>query len=108
ERLVHEEDLRIDHERAHERHALPHAAGQRGRKRLLEALEAREGDRLANAPRALGPGPAAILEAERDVARDAATRERGGLMDDDARAPGAQYLNLAVAFFTNAISTALA
>src|SRR5207245_11694976 len=183
--LVHEEYLGIDHERAHERHALPHAAGQRGRKRLLEAREAREGDGLANAPRALGPGDAAILEAERDVARDGAPREDrvlledvadmarrrprhrravdqdgagvrrhepadhvedGGLAaagrpddgdelalehleggaihrghlapagaeglrevaDDDARAPGAQDLYVARAFFTNAISTALA
>ena len=84
ERLVHEEDLGVDHERAHEGHALPHAARERRRKGLLESLETGETHGLAHTPRHLVARHRAILEAERDVARDGAPREDGVLLEDVA------------------------
>ena len=82
ERLVHQEDLGIDDEGPHERHALPHAARERRGERVLEPLEAREPDALAHAPRLFGALHAAVLEAQRDVPGDGAPREDGVLLED--------------------------
>jgi len=62
EGLVHEEDLRIDDERAHEGDPLPHAPRQGGGKHLLETLETGELDGLLHAGPDLGPAHAAVLE----------------------------------------------
>ena len=53
ERLVHQQDLRLGGERARDRDALAHAAGQLGRIALLEAVEADEIDEMARALDAL-------------------------------------------------------
>ena len=47
ERLVHQEDLGLHDERAHQRHALAHAARQRAREAPAEAGEAGHLDRRA-------------------------------------------------------------
>jgi hypothetical protein len=68
ERLVHQQDLRLDDQRAHEGDTLAYPARQRGRKRVLEAGQAGQRDGLANP--AL-PGRArhtAVLELHGDVA----------------------------------------
>src|SRR2546425_9098039 len=81
ERLVHEEYLGLDDQRPHERDALAHPARQRGRKGVLEPFETghahggRDPARLRLAP------DAAVLEAERDVAADAAPPEHGVLLE---------------------------
>ena len=77
EGLVHQEDLGVHDQRAHQGHPLAHAARERGREGVLEALRARP----ARSPRARARarsagGHAAVLEAERDVALHGAPRER--------------------------------
>src|SRR5262249_59637682 len=68
EGLVHQQDLRLDDQGPHERHALAHPARQRRRKGVFESLETghRHG---GHDPARLRLAPdAAVLEAERDVA----------------------------------------
>ena len=57
ERLVHQEDFGSGNQRAHQRHALAHAARQRGGIEAAEAVEAGLVDRLVDA-RACAPRPA--------------------------------------------------
>ena len=84
EGLVHQEDLGVDDERAHERHALPHPAGERRREGVLEPLEPREPDPLAYPALLLAAPDATVLEPERDVAAHGAPREDGVLLEDVA------------------------
>ena len=75
ERLVHEEDLRLDDERADERHALAHSARQGRREDVLEPLEPHQPDGVPDPSLALGPGIAPVREAELDVLGDGAPGE---------------------------------
>ena len=84
ERLVHQQDLRLGGERARDRDALAHAAGQLGR---IAALEAVEPDQLDEVPRALDAlrlGHAGDLEREGDVVGDGAPREGRLLLEHHA------------------------
>ena len=65
QRLVEQQDLRPDHQRAGERHALLLAARELARKAAGELAEPDEVERLADALRALGGSDALHLEAER-------------------------------------------
>ena len=84
ERLVHQEDLGLDHERADQRHALAHAARQGRREGVLEPLEPHQPDGLPDPPLALGAGDAPVDEAELDVLGDGAPGEDRVLLEDVA------------------------
>ena len=71
ERLVHEQDVRLDDQRAGEAHALAHAAGELLGVGGLEAVEADQVDRAERAPGALG---APACRAPRGRARRSAGR----------------------------------
>src|SRR5262249_6533086 len=71
----------IDDQWAHQRHALSHAARQRDRNRILEAIESGQRHGLPNAPGPLRRRHAAILETESDVACDGAPGENGVLLE---------------------------
>ena len=63
ERLVHQQDLGLRDQRAHQRHALAHAARQRRRIEAGEAVEPGLVDRLGDARLALAAGtPASSSE----------------------------------------------
>ena len=87
EGLVHEKDLGVDDERAHERDALPHSARQRRREGVLEPLEPRQPDPLPHPRLQLRAPDAAVLEPQRDVAAHGAPREDGVLLEDVADLP---------------------
>ena len=67
ERLVHQQDLRLGGERAGERDALAHAAGQFAGIAVLETVEPDQRDEMPRALGALGARHADELEREGDV-----------------------------------------
>ncbi|ABA47860.1 200 kDa antigen p200, putative [Burkholderia pseudomallei 1710b] len=80
ERLVHQEQRRIDDERAREAHALAHAARQLARVRVLEAVEADQVDRGERALAPLARADAERLEPRLDVLQHGEPRkQREGL-----------------------------
>ena len=81
-RLVEQQELRLEHERARERHALLLAAGQLGDGAPGEAFEAHEPERLRDLAFDLGCGQPAHLQPEGDVARDVPVREERVVLED--------------------------
>jgi hypothetical protein len=73
--LVHQQDLRLHDQRAHQSHALAHAAGQGPRKALSEACEIGGGDRLGDPRLALRSGQARDFQAIPDIGLDRSPRE---------------------------------
>ena len=72
----------FDHQRAGDRHALAHAAGELGRPGRLEALEADQLDQVGDGVGAdLHP---ADLERQPDVGRDGAPRQQRRVLEGDA------------------------
>ena len=86
ERLVEEQHLRLDRERARERHALPLAAGELRRIALAEPLELHELEQLVHALADLRLRPLAHRQAERDVVGDRHVLERRVVLEDEADA----------------------
>ena len=85
ERLVHQQDRPLHDQRARQRHALAHAAGQLARQ---VALEAAQPDRSDQPPRALDSvrlGDAAHLQPEGDVVDDAAPGKQVEVLPDHHR-----------------------
>src|SRR5262249_22281503 len=82
--LVEQQDSRLDHQRAGERHPLLLAARQLARMARGEGAEPDELERLADAPAALRPGHALHLEAERHVLRPRHVREERVALEYDA------------------------
>ncbi|MDR8922584.1 hypothetical protein FEP54_01292 [Burkholderia multivorans] len=76
ERLVHQQDRRIDDERARKAHALAHAARQLARIRVLEAVEADQVDRGECALAPLACADAERLEPRFDVLQHGEPREQ--------------------------------
>ena len=72
ERLVHQQDRPLHDQRARQRDALAHAAGQLAGQVLLEAAQSDRGNERARALVARGLGHAAHLQAEGDIVDDAA------------------------------------
>ena len=72
ERLVHQQYLRLDDQRSHQRGALAHAARQRRRIGVLETLQAGLRDAGRDALLALGLGHAGKLQAVADIVGDGA------------------------------------
>src|SRR6185437_14344390 len=90
ERLVHQQDRRLDRQRARDGDALLHAARELRRETVLEALEVDEVDQLLRALLAFGARPALLLQAVKDVLPHRLPRvEREILEDDAAVGPGA-------------------
>ena len=87
ERLVEQQHLRLDRERAGERHPLALAAGELRRVALLEARRGRR-SRAARRPRASISrlGPLADRQAEGDVVAHGHVLERGVVLEDEADA----------------------
>ena len=69
ERLVEQQDLRLDGQRARERHPLALAARQLGRVALAEAVQLHQRQQLVDLAAPLSFGDLADAQAERDVAR---------------------------------------
>src|SRR5262249_49111571 len=84
ERLVHQQDLRIERERARDRGALLHAAREVRRKAVLEAGEPDEIDELLRPRLALGARQALPLEAIEDVAAHGLPRKQREMLKHDA------------------------
>ena len=76
ERLVEQQDIGIDDERAGKADALPHAAGQLLRIGILEPVEPDQIDRADRPPPPLGAGDAQRLEAELDIAEHGQPRKQ--------------------------------
>src|SRR5580658_7319614 len=82
ERLVHQEERRLEREGARDRGALLHAAGELPRKFALEARQVDELEIMRDALAPFGGVVAHDLQRQRNVALDGAPRiERGGLED---------------------------
>ena len=86
ERLVEQQHLRVDGERAGERHPLPLAAGELGRVAVLEAVQADDLEQLVDLARDLGLGALADRQAEGDVVAHRHVLERGVVLEDEADA----------------------
>ena len=76
ERLVEQQHLGANDERARQRDALLLSAGELARLAILQALELDERERLGDPARDLGLGDAAHLEAVADIGRHAHVREQ--------------------------------
>jgi hypothetical protein len=83
ERLVHQQDARIDGERARETDPLLHAAGQLSRKMLFESFEPDGLDQPARDLLALRLAHATQLEAKRDARQHVGPRQQRRLLKDD-------------------------
>ena len=86
ERLVEQQDLGLDGQRAGERHALALAAGELGRVARLVAVEADDLQQLVDLRRDLGLRPLADAQAEGDVVAHGHVLERGVVLEDEADA----------------------
>ena len=86
ERLVEQQHLRLDRERAGESHALPLAAGELGRIAAGERLQLHELEQLSDAGVDLLLRPLADRQAERDVVAHRHVLERGVVLEDEADA----------------------
>ena len=84
ERLVHQHELRLEHQRAGERDALLLAAGKLVRPARLEARHAHHVERAAHARRHLGLGEAAHLQRKGDILADRHVREERVVLEHDA------------------------
>ena len=76
ERLVEQQDVRVDDERPGKADALPHPARELFRIGGLEAVEPDQVDRIDRAAAPLGAGDAERLEAELDIAEHRQPREQ--------------------------------
>ena len=89
ERLVHQQDLRIDRERAGEIDALAHAARKLAREIILEAGQADELQQVERAALLALARVSADLGADHGVGEDGAPRQQAVLLEDEAAvAPG--------------------
>src|SRR5207245_5433437 len=79
--LVHQEDLGLEDQGPHERHALPHSTRQRGREGVLETLEAGHAHGGRYPPLLRVAPDAAVLEAQRDVPPPGPPREHRALLE---------------------------
>ena len=86
ERLVEQQHLRVDGERAGQRHPLALAAGELGRVAVLEAVQPDDLEQLVDAALDLGLGPLADRQAERDVVAHRHVLERRVVLEDEADA----------------------
>ena len=84
ERLVHQQQFRLVDQRAAERHALLHAAGQLRRVGLFEAFEADEGEQLFRRELCRGVAAAEDLHREQDIGEHGPPRHQISLLEDDA------------------------
>jgi len=87
QRLVHEERLRLAHDGAAHRHALPLAAGQRGGLALEVGLQAEHLGGVADPPVDLVLGGVAQLQAERQVLLDRHVRVQRVVLEDHRDVP---------------------
>jgi hypothetical protein len=87
ERLVEEEDPRLDRERARERHALALAAGELRRVAVREAVELHESQELVDARSYLALRATPNLEPEGDVLRHREVLEGGVVLKDHPDTP---------------------
>ena len=87
ERLVEEEQLRLDDERAGQRHALLLAARQLAREAVAEALEADQAQRLRDLLPDGGRSEPAHLEPEGDVLGGREVGEEGVALEDEPGVP---------------------
>ena len=83
ERLVHQQDVGFQAERARQRRALAHAAGQLSRKMLGEAVEADRFQRTARALVPFGLRHALKLHAEHDVLEHRVPRKQRVLLEHE-------------------------
>src|SRR3954471_6046350 len=84
ERFVHQQHLRIHRQRARERRALLHAAGELRRVALLEALEAHHLDIALRAALLLLARQAELLEAIAHIGANGAPGKEREVLEDDA------------------------
>ena len=84
ERLVHEEESRVERQRSRDRNALLHPAGELPGVVALEAAELDELEHLLDLGRAPFPVPAGQLERQGDVLGDGAPVVENGVLEDDA------------------------
>ena len=83
ERLVHQKERRVERERARDRHALLHSAGQLPRMVVAEAAQLDEIEHLLDALASPLAIPAGELERQRDVLHDRAPVVEHGILEDD-------------------------
>ena len=83
ERLVQQEQSRLDHEGARQGDALPLPSGELGRAPALDAVEPHLGQRGLHLARHLVARLAADPEPERDVLEDGHVRPEGVVLEDD-------------------------
>src|SRR6516225_6998802 len=105
ERLVHQENPRLNHKRSHECRPLAHSTGQRGGISVLESPKASLRDACADALLALGFGKAGQLQAVSDIVRDSPPWKQcialedisniGRCLSSDDRSPVDQYFTSA-------------
>src|SRR5580700_8475134 len=88
ERLVEQDQARLQHERARNADALAHAARQLRRIGAGEVFESHEGQRIVDAAAYLGLGDAAAAQAERGIVPYRQPGEAGVLLEDDANTFG--------------------
>ena len=84
ERLVHQQQRRVERERAGDRDPLLHPAGELPWVVVLEALELDQLEQLPYARRTLLAAPLQQLERQRDVLRDRAPVVEHRLLEDDS------------------------
>jgi hypothetical protein len=82
ERLVHQEHLRLPHERPSQRDPLALAAGQLARLALEQRIDPEQPGRLLHAPRHLRAVDLADAQAEREVLADAHLRVERVVLED--------------------------
>src|SRR5438105_4709533 len=83
ERLVQENEPRLQHKSASDAHALAHAAGELRRIGAGEIGETHEGERVANPPAHFRLGHAAAAQAERRIVPHREPGETGILLEND-------------------------
>ena len=88
ERLVHQEDLGVDRQRASDRHALLHPARQLARVLVGEAGEPERAEQLAGDPATARRRHALELEAELDVLQRGPPRKEASVLEHGRDAPG--------------------
>ena len=84
ERLVEQNEPRLQHQGARDAHALAHSAGELRRIGAGECLKPHEGDRVGDAGANLGGRDAGAAQAERDVVPYVEPREARILLEHDA------------------------
>ena len=84
ERLVHQQDFRIDRERAREVDALAHAAGKLARIVVLEAFEPDELEQVERALALRGADAAGDLGADQRIGEHGAPRQQAVVLEHEA------------------------